>query len=82
MDKNTNSIIAVANHQNKSDAKILRLDEAHQKYPNSNTICRSSKNSSFAGVCKESSAKICDEKNMKTFKIFPKQSACMLLIKI
>ena len=82
MDKNTDSIVAVANHQNESDAKRIRLDEAHQKYPYSNTVCRSSKNSIFAGLCKESSAKICDEKNMQTFKIFPKQNACMLLIKI
>ena len=82
MNKNTNSIVSVENELNKSDAKELRLDEAHQKFPNSITVCRSSRNSIFAGLCKESSAKICDEKNMKTFKIFPKQSACMLLIKI
>ena len=73
MDKNTNSIVVVANHRNTSDAKKLKLDEAHHKFSNSNTICRSYRNSVFAGLCKESSGKICDEKNMKIFNRFAKQ---------
>ena len=73
MDKNTNSIVSVSNHQNKSDAKKLRLDETRQKFSNSNTVCGSSKNSIFAGLCRESSAEICDEENMKIFNTFAKQ---------
>ena len=79
MDKITKSLVSVANHQNKSDAKKLRLDETHQKFPNSNTVCGSSLNSSFASSCKENGAKICDEKNMKIFNRFAKQGGNVFL---
>ena len=72
MEKNTNSSVSVANHNN-SDVKKIRLDEAHQKFRNSDTVCRSSKNSIFAGLCKENGGKICDEKNKKIFNRFEKQ---------
>ena len=70
MDRNTNKIVPVENHQNKNDAKKIRLDEAHKKFPNSNMVSR---NSIFANLCKENGAKICDEKNMRIFNTFAKQ---------
>ena len=70
MDKNTKSIVSVKNELNKSGAKKLRLDEAHQKFPNLNTICGSSERFVFAGLCKQKGAKLCDEKNIKIFNRF------------
>ena len=73
MDKITKSLVSVENHQNKSDVKNTRLDETHPQFPNPNAVCRRSKNSSLVNFCKESSAKICDEKNMKIFNTFANQ---------
>ena len=81
MDSNTNSIVSVANNHNKSDAKKLRLDEAHQKFPNYDTVYGSSKNSIFVNLCTESSAKICDEDNREIFNGFAKQGGWILLVK-
>ena len=78
MDKNTNGIVSVTNHQNKSGTKKIRLDEAYKNFPYSNTICG---NYIFANLCKESSAKTCDEKNRKIFNGFAKQGGWILLIK-
>ena len=75
MDKNTNSIVSVANHHNKSGTKKIRLDEAHENFPNSNTVCGSS---IFGDLCKENSSKLCNEKNMKIFNRFAKQGECSL----
>ena len=70
MDRNTNKIVSIENHQNKSDVEKLKLDEFHQKFPNSNMICR---NSIFANLCRENGAKIRDEKNMRIFNTYSKQ---------
>ena len=67
MDKNTNSIVSVANHHNKSGTKKIRLDEALEKFPHSNTVCGSS---IFGTLCKENGAKICYERNMEIFNRF------------
>ena len=79
MDKITKSLVSVANHQNKSDAKKLRLDETHQNFSNSSTVCGSSLNSSFTSSCKENGAKICDKKNMNIYNRFAKQGGNVFL---
>ena len=49
MDRNTNKIVSIENHQNKSDVEKLKIDESHQKFPNNNMVCI---NFIFANLCK------------------------------
>ena len=70
MDRNTNKIVSVENHQNKTDVEELKLDEFHQKFPTSDMVCR---NYIFANLCRENGAKMCDEKNMGIFNTYSKQ---------
>ena len=71
MDKNTNKIVSVKNHKNKSDANTM--DEAHQTFLNSKEVCRRSESSSFMNSCKENAATNCDEINMQIFNKFANQ---------
>ena len=63
-----NKINSGKNHQNKTEAKKIRLDETNQLLPNPNAICTSSKLSSFVNLCKENNLKGCDGKNKEIFK--------------
>ena len=73
MDTNTNIIASVENDKNKTDVETIRLQEAHQKYPNYNAVCMSSKIASFVNSCRENYENICDEKHMELFHRFTKQ---------
>ena len=70
MDRNTNEIVSVENHQNKTDVEKLNLNEINQKFPNSNMVCR---NFIFANLSRENGAKMCDEKKMGIFNTYSKQ---------
>ena len=68
MAKNTNKRVSVKNHQNKTEAKKIKLEETNQLLPNSNAVFTSSKPSSYVNFCKEKNVIGCDDKNMQIFK--------------
>ena len=73
MAKNTNKRVSVKNHQNKTEAKKIKLEETNQLLPNSNTACTSFKPSSYVNFCKEKNVTGCDDKNMQIFKRLSKK---------
>ena len=68
MGKNTNKIVSVKNHQNKTDVKEIKLVETHQRLVNNNLVFDESQNPNFMNLCKDKVAKGCDKKNMQIFK--------------
>ena len=68
MAKSTNKRVSVKNHQKKTGAKKLKLEETNKFLPNSNAVFTSSIPSSFVNFCKENNVIGCDEKKMNLFK--------------
>ena len=76
MGKNTNKIVSVKNHQNKTDDKKIRLEETNLFLPNSNSVCTSSTRSIYVNLCKEKNAKGYNKKNMQIFERLSNVSFC------
>ena len=74
-----NKIKSVADNQNKTDVKKIRLDEARQKLLNTILVFRNS--TSFVKLCIEKDTITCDTKNLQKFNRFAKQGQYMFLIK-
>ena len=81
MGKNRNKVMSVNDHQNKTVANKIRLEETDQLHPNSNEICTSSKPSSFVKFCMENNVIGCDDKNMQIFKRLSETGRQILLFR-
>ena len=68
MANNTNKIMPVKNHPDKTDVKKIKLNDTQQRLFNSNADIDDSQNPYFVNLCTEKVAKGCDEKNMQIFK--------------
>ena len=64
-------IISVADYQNKTDVKKIKLETARQKLLNSTAVFRNS--TSFVKFCIEKDTTTCDTKNLQIFNKFSKK---------